>query len=297
MPQLREHSRFESFPDLHTSGSLPQSLPFNSRSRATSRASLSSTRTPPDRERTPIRRSRTSGPRSPSQSRSKVLLAYATEQQQRYEQYQLETAMLPVLRSQSAPDTPLLYPPAALPSSVSSPAYPCPSYRYPATDMPQPSAPYFNTTSGSADEQTLSALYTASSSVPCHLLPQNTALDESNVFMPQHALSTSTSPLPSFPSSFSPSAPVMISLESSTPPQSSRMLAAKPKPQCWEHGCNGRHFSTFSNLLRHQREKGGAASKVLCPYCGTEFTRTTARNGHLYGGKCKGKPDQEQNQS
>lgn len=58
--------------------------------------------------------------------------------------------------------------------------------------------------------------------------------------------------------------------------------------QCWDHGCNGRQFSTFSNLLRHQREKSGTATKARCPHCGTEFTRTTARNGHLYGGKCKG---------
>lgn len=36
-----------------------------------------------------------------------------------------------------------------------------------------------------------------------------------------------------------------------------RVLNQRPKPQCWEHGCNGRQFSTFSNLLRHQREKSG----------------------------------------
>ena len=63
------------------------------------------------------------------------------------------------------------------------------------------------------------------------------------------------------------------------------------KPQCWEHGCNGREFSTFSNLLRHQRERNGTANKSICPHCGIEFTRTTARNGHLAGGKCKGRAD------
>jgi hypothetical protein len=71
-----------------------------------------------------------------------------------------------------------------------------------------------------------------------------------------------------------------------------RVLASRPKPQCFDHGCNGRQFSTFSNLLRHQREKSGSASKAVCPHCGTEFTRTTARNGHLYGGKCKGRDGQ-----
>lgn len=65
-----------------------------------------------------------------------------------------------------------------------------------------------------------------------------------------------------------------------------RVLNQRPKPQCWEHGCNGRQFSTFSNLLRHQREKSGTASKSYCPRCGAEFTRTTARNGHLAHDKC-----------
>lgn len=63
----------------------------------------------------------------------------------------------------------------------------------------------------------------------------------------------------------------------------------RSKPQCWEHGCDGRQFSTLSNLHRHQREKSGQATKATCPECGAEFTRTTARNGHLQHGKCKTK--------
>ncbi|KAA6413380.1 MAG: hypothetical protein FRX48_03126 [Lasallia pustulata] len=66
-----------------------------------------------------------------------------------------------------------------------------------------------------------------------------------------------------------------------------RIVGVRPKPQCWDHGCNGRQFSTFSNLLRHQREKSGTASKSTCPRCGAEFTRTTARNGHMQHEKCK----------
>ncbi|KAM7221619.1 hypothetical protein V8F06_003010 [Rhypophila decipiens] len=73
-----------------------------------------------------------------------------------------------------------------------------------------------------------------------------------------------------------------------------RVVHSRPKPQCWEHGCNGRQFSTFSNLLRHQREKSGQATKATCPECGAEFTRTTARNGHLMHGKCKTKLAQQQ---
>ncbi|KAL2020661.1 hypothetical protein VTK56DRAFT_8057 [Thermocarpiscus australiensis] len=68
-----------------------------------------------------------------------------------------------------------------------------------------------------------------------------------------------------------------------------RVVHSRPKPQCWDHGCNGRQFSTFSNLLRHQREKSGQATKAICPNCGAEFTRTTARNGHLLHDKCKKK--------
>ncbi|KAI9846830.1 MAG: hypothetical protein M1838_001128 [Thelocarpon superellum] len=66
-----------------------------------------------------------------------------------------------------------------------------------------------------------------------------------------------------------------------------RILGTRPKPQCWDHGCNGRQFSTFSNLLRHQREKSGTSTKSYCPRCGAEFTRTTARNGHMAHEKCK----------
>ncbi|KAI6350081.1 hypothetical protein MCOR25_010598 [Pyricularia grisea] len=67
-------------------------------------------------------------------------------------------------------------------------------------------------------------------------------------------------------------------------------MVSRPKSQCWEHGCNGRSFSTFSNLLRHQREKSGQATKATCLDCGTEFTRTAARNFHQKNGKCKPHP-------
>ncbi|KAK2052397.1 hypothetical protein LY76DRAFT_483964, partial [Colletotrichum caudatum] len=60
-----------------------------------------------------------------------------------------------------------------------------------------------------------------------------------------------------------------------------REVKCHPKRQCWEHGCNGRQFSTQSNLLRHRKERSGQATKATCPNCGTEFTRTTARDVHL----------------
>ncbi|OOQ85211.1 hypothetical protein PEBR_26762 [Penicillium brasilianum] len=67
-----------------------------------------------------------------------------------------------------------------------------------------------------------------------------------------------------------------------------RVVSSRPRPQCWDHGCEGREFSTFSNLLRHQREKSGVVAKAECPVCGAVFTRTTARNIHVAQGKCKG---------
>ncbi|SPO00935.1 uncharacterized protein DNG_03683 [Cephalotrichum gorgonifer] len=76
-------------------------------------------------------------------------------------------------------------------------------------------------------------------------------------------------------------------------PNHVRVVQNRPKPQCWEHGCNGRQFSTFSNLLRHQREKSGQSNKASCPNCGAEFTRTTARNGHLLQGKCRKREEGE----
>ncbi|KAJ5550191.1 hypothetical protein N7461_004889 [Penicillium sp. DV-2018c] len=97
--------------------------------------------------------------------------------------------------------------------------------------------------------------------------------------------------------SISPQPPPMVGPE---PPYSSpesaaatdpdhpvRVLSSRPRPQCWDHGCNGREFSTFSNLLRHQREKSGVVAKAECPVCGAVFTRTTARNIHVAQGKCK----------
>jgi hypothetical protein len=73
-----------------------------------------------------------------------------------------------------------------------------------------------------------------------------------------------------------PVPPVLSGSNGSVPDNNHvRVVQTRPKPQCWEHGCNGRQFSTFSNLLRHQREKSGQAAKATCPNCGAEFTRTT----------------------
>lgn len=85
--------------------------------------------------------------------------------------------------------------------------------------------------------------------------------------------------------------------------------------QCWDHrSCNGREFSSRSNLLRHQKEKskrkaasassdGGSATSShqsspiedgrsgdkkdpMCLLCGAVFTRNSARNTHLANQSC-----------
>ena len=104
--------------------------------------------------------------------------------------------------------------------------------------------------------------------------------------MPHNITSMYGPPYPTRPRS---PLPPPTSPNPENPPRavSPRLVDRRERPQCWEHGCNGREFSTFSNLLRHQREKSGTAAKSYCPNCHAEFTRTTARNGHMEHGKCK----------
>ncbi|KAJ5835626.1 hypothetical protein N7447_001652 [Penicillium robsamsonii] len=102
--------------------------------------------------------------------------------------------------------------------------------------------------------------------------------------IPSHPASNSSQP-PSMAPEPSYSSPELAAAADSDHPV--RVLSLRPRPQCWDHGCNGREFSTFSNLLRHQREKSGVVAKAECPICGAVFTRTTARNIHVAQGKCK----------
>ena len=56
--------------------------------------------------------------------------------------------------------------------------------------------------------------------------------------------------------------------------------------RCWDHGCNGRKFTTLSNLKRHLRENSSERPTCRCPQCGAVFSRTTARNTHVARGSC-----------
>lgn len=68
--------------------------------------------------------------------------------------------------------------------------------------------------------------------------------------------------------------------------------ATRMEIRCWDHGCEGRKFSSLGNYRRHLREKNGHAKVFPCPDCGKAFTRSTARNYHKESGTCGQGPRQ-----
>ncbi|KAI0178898.1 hypothetical protein GGR52DRAFT_534002 [Hypoxylon sp. FL1284] len=64
------------------------------------------------------------------------------------------------------------------------------------------------------------------------------------------------------------------------------MMERGGKHRCWDHGCNGREFSSKSNFVRHVKERSGASTKGVCPLCGAIFTRNSARDTHLAKQSC-----------
>jgi hypothetical protein len=58
-------------------------------------------------------------------------------------------------------------------------------------------------------------------------------------------------------------------------------------PRCWEHDCNGREFSTWSNLARHRREKSKNHIRSRCPLCGMSFSRKVVLVNHVRRRTCK----------
>lgn len=56
--------------------------------------------------------------------------------------------------------------------------------------------------------------------------------------------------------------------------------------RCWDHGCNGRIFTTMSNLTRHQREHSERRPTHQCPHCRAVFSRSSARNLHIQKQSC-----------
>ena len=239
-------------------------------------------KSPNARDRTPIRRRRPEMSRHRSSSRSEALLAYAAEERAR----QNHPDQVQVMRS---PFTSNLMP---LPQS-----YQTQQYSFPQAGSPYLQQPSYFDSAGQQhgyvnlpiqQEPTQSASVYNSARMSGMQMTQmsGTTLNPTETLYSQPAAPQLPS-VSALPSNFPPIPQPLESTQNEPDAAGNRQ-----KPQCWDHGCNGRQFSTFSNLLRHQREKSGTASKARCPHCGTEFTRTTARNGHLYGGKCKGMPDQ-----
>ena len=265
--------------------------------RTSTRGPRLAVQSPSMRDRTPIRHHGSSLPRDSSSTRQEALLAYVSVQQNQ-QSIQQQGQRVPVLASQTDPSASMMFHNPTYGVQTSEPYasqsvyYHSPHLQHVDTQyLTQPQVYGGGTPQMSYYPLQSSNLHLSSSSGPA--------------FHPQETLYAA----PALPSA-QPSQPAAGSIGSSmlqpalptpAPLESSREhyqgSAARPKPQCFEHGCNGREFSTFSNLLRHQRERSGNATKSVCPHCGTEFTRTTARNGHLTSGKCKGRPDQGQSGS
>jgi hypothetical protein len=260
---------------------------FRRRSSHSPQAGLSM---PSLRDRTPIRHNRPSFSRGRSHSRGDMLLAYANEQNSLH-----QTQSLPSITAIPAHGS------SAMPQMFNMSGYnvspPISTFQphsgyFGAPLPPQPAQQDQSSDYGvHANDSEAQAFYpvgrTTSHGSAMSLPPPDSP---SSMYLHGQAQHGQQS-LPSIGMAMQPFPPVPLTLESS--PAEIEVISSRPKPQCWDHGCNGRQFSTFSNLLRHQREKSGSAIKAVCPHCGTEFTRTTARNGHMSGGKCKGKPESE----
>ncbi|KAI1623566.1 hypothetical protein EDD37DRAFT_429221 [Exophiala viscosa] len=240
---------------------------------------------PATRDRTPIRHQRPSVSRGRSHSRSEMLLAYATEQQQNQLHQSQSLPSMSRMPAQGASNLPQMYGMSSYHMSPPSTGYPQQGGFF-GTPVP-PNVAHQETTGYTVpqNEGEAQGFYPVGRTVSHGSTISLPPSDSSSALYMHGQAAHPQQPLPSIGMAMQPFPPVPSTLEST--PAEIEIMPSRPKPQCWDHGCNGRQFSTFSNLLRHQREKSGSAVKAVCPHCGTEFTRTTARNGHMSGGKCK----------
>ena len=61
---------------------------------------------------------------------------------------------------------------------------------------------------------------------------------------------------------------------------------ASSEPICYDHGCNGRRFSSFENYRRHVREKDPERT-VTCLLCDAKFTRKSNLMQHISQSRCR----------
>ena len=265
--------------------SISSDVPFRRRSSHSPQAGLS---TPAVRDRTPIHHNRPSLSRGRTHSRSDMLFAYAAEQNQLHQTQSLPS--MATMPSHAGSAMPQMFNMAGYGLSPSMTSFSNPGGYYgnpvPPHSAQQETAGEYSLHHGDAEAHGFFPVGRTTSHGSSMSLPPP---DSPNALYMHGQPQSSQQALPSIGMTMQPFPPVPLTLESS--PAEIEIMPSRPKPQCWDHGCNGRQFSTFSNLLRHQREKSGSAVKASCPHCGTEFTRTTARNGHMSGGKCKGKPE------
>lgn len=109
----------------------------------------------------------------------------------------------------------------------------------------------------------------------------------------QHMFANYTTPGSALASLTPPADQFTEQQQRQNPPQAPASAPASAWPQdlrCFDHGCDGRRFSSIGNLVRHQKEqrRGLSARRYECPYCDQTFTRSTARNVHLSRGRCGG---------
>lgn len=242
----------------------------------------------PSRDRTPIRHSRPSLSRNRSHSRSDMLMAYGANPNQLQQSQTLPS--MTAMTSHGESPMRQMYNMQQYGLSPSMGRYPLQSGYFPGS-VPPHSGQHPGDFSMGHQQHDMQAYYSVGRTSPHGSAMSLSAPGSPNALYVSGQASSNQQPLPSIGMTMHQYPPVPLTLESS--PAEIEIMPSRPKPQCWDHGCNGRQFSTFSNLLRHQREKSGSAMKSTCPHCGTEFTRTTARNGHMSGGKCKGRAHAE----
>ncbi|KAH7171142.1 hypothetical protein EDB81DRAFT_753559 [Dactylonectria macrodidyma] len=229
------------------------------------------------------------------------LTAEQRELKRQQDKARRDSRLMSRVRRTSSPPSYVDSPSSAMPLPDTSSAMSLPAYTSaaaPVSLMTEPvtsmsTSPYLPSYSPSVDEQSAQATPLYTNSYPQTMQHNYTMpIDYAAIYAGQGHYSTRPASLPvSQDVGLMYQVPAVMASGGASSQEGGhvRVVQSRPKPRCWEHGCNGRQFSTFSNLLRHQREKSGQAAKASCPNCGAEFTRTTARNGHLLHDKCKGR--------
>jgi hypothetical protein len=99
-----------------------------------------------------------------------------------------------------------------------------------------------------------------------------------------HGIDRANAPLADPSLSIDPSTHAEPSSSASTSPVGAHVN--RPAIRCYDHGCDGRTFSSISNYRRHQRERAGRSAVCFCPRCGAAFYRRWTRDHHVERGSC-----------